>query len=277
MKNILRQKTTIFALIIFGLFTCVWIYLRLIVEATYIQREIIGATYGIMALYGGIVGLFVSKKWGGFKSYLGKAIIMLSLGLLAQEFGQIAYTVLGQLLPKGDIPYPSIGDIGYMGSVVLYIYGVWMLAKTAGIHISIKSLASKIQVVLIPGLILSASYIAFLSHYQFDWSKPLVIFLDFGYPLGQSVYIAIAILVFTLSRRLLGGLMKPVIWFLIIALGVQYMADYMFLYTHAKGTWKAAGLNDYTYFVAYFMMTLSLIAFNQIKIGNSTKTEETNV
>ena len=47
--------------------------------------------YGVMALWGGFWGFSISKHWGGMKSVMGKAIIMFSLGLFAQEVGQIIY------------------------------------------------------------------------------------------------------------------------------------------------------------------------------------------
>lgn len=273
-KKMLKQKSTIGAILIFVLFNVGWIYMRYFIDAdlkqedflgTYDREDILFGTYGLLALYGAVIGLIISKKWGGYKSYVGRSIVMFSLGLLAQVFGQIAYTVQGNIL--GEVPYPSIGDLGYMGSVFFYIYGVWMLAKTTGFHINISSLRNKLQSIVIPLVLLTASYYVFLRGYEFDWSAPLVVFLDFGYPLGQSLYIALAILVFSLSRKLLGGLMKPVIWFLLTALLVQYVADYTFLYSHAQGTWEVGGLNDYTYLVAYLIMTLALIGFGQITVG----------
>lgn len=257
-----NKKLSIISVFIFGIFTLAWIYLRFTVEATQSQLDILGGTYGLMALYGGIVGLKVSSKWGGRKSLIGCAIMLIALGLLAQEFGQIVYTYLG--ITTGDIPYPSIGDIGYFGSVLLYIAGVAVLAKATGFHINIRSLSNKLQAVVIPVALLLVSYTAFLRGYEFDWANPLVVLLDFGYPLGQAVYISIAILVFLLSRKLLGGIMRPVVLFLLGALCVQYFADYTFLYKNANETWEVAGMNDYMYLVAYFVMTTALLRFNTV-------------
>ena len=50
-----------------------------------------GEFYGYMAMWGGVCGLVIAHKWGGTKSLMGKAIYMFSLGLFAQEFGQLAY------------------------------------------------------------------------------------------------------------------------------------------------------------------------------------------
>src|SRR5579872_3006438 len=64
--------------------------------------------YGVMALLGGILGLRVSKKWGGLGSLLGRAILLISVGLLAQEFGQLYYAYLTDI-KHIEIPYPSVG------------------------------------------------------------------------------------------------------------------------------------------------------------------------
>ena len=95
------------------------------------------------------------------------------------------------------------------------------------------------------------------------------VFLDFGYPLGQAFYVSLAILTLILSRKVLGGIMKkPVILFL-VALLMQYISDFSFLYEANRGTWIVGGFNDYIYLISYFLMTISLIyiasVFKQIK------------
>ncbi len=239
------------------------------------QAELFGASYGLMALYGGVVGLFVSKKWGGFKSQIGKAVGFFALGLLAQEFGQLTYSYLGM---NSEVPYPSIGDIGYFGSVILYTLGVWQLAKAAGVGFSLKDRNKKIIATILPLVLLTASYLYFLRGYEFDFSSvtsSIAVILDFGYPLGQTVYLVIALMTYLLSRSLLGGIMKNVVLFLLFALAVQYLADFMFLYQTHNETWKTAGINDYVYLTSYFIMTIALIRFMLVmkKIKNTHEAE----
>ena len=103
------------------------------------------------------------------------------------------------------------------------------------------------------------SYFFFLRDYQFDWSKPLTIFLDFGYPLGQATYVSLALLVLIVSIRSLGGMMKRPVLLLIFALLVQYLCDFNFLYQANRGSWYAGSWGDYLYAVSYFIMTLAII------------------
>lgn len=214
--------------------------------------------YGVMALWGAIWGLSISKKWGFTKSIMGKAILFFSLGLFAQEFGQIVYAYFS-FFEHIEIPYPSLGDVGYFGSIPLYIYGVMLLGQASGVHISMKTFASKIQAILIPVVIVAIGYVLFLRGYEFDWSEPVRIFLDFGYPIGQAIYIAIAILTYSLTRGILGGSMKPRILFFLFALVVQFFADFVFLIQAYYQQWSAGNWNNYMYLTAYFLMTLALI------------------
>ena len=86
--------------------------------------------------------------------------------------------------------------------------------------------------------------------------------LDFGYPFGQAIYVSIAILTLSLSKGLLGGLMKNKIFFLLSALIVQYIADFNFLYQAIQGTWVNGGYGDLIYMTAYFLLAMSLLQFN---------------
>src|SRR3989338_8713065 len=168
--------------------------------------------YFLMAVWGSIWGIAVSRKWGGFESVMGKAILMFSLGLFAQAFGECVYAYYSFYL-NVEIPYPSLGDLGYFGSIPLYIYGAFLLAKASGTSIKLQSLEHKLQAIIIPLVMLTIGYALFLRGYNFDWSDPVKVFLDFGYPLAQAIYISIALLTYLLSKGVLGGIMKNKILF----------------------------------------------------------------
>lgn len=264
-----KEKTAQLAIIFFLIFSVWWVFLFFTSQKNAPGNQLFTSLYGLMALWGGVWGLKISKKWGGVKSLVGKSIIAFSIGLLAQEFGQIYYSY--HLYFFKEILYPSIGDIGYFGSIPLYIYGALNLAKVSGVKVGLRNFRSKLLAIVLPISILLISYFYFLKGYLFDWSKPLTIFLDFGYPLGQAIYVSIALLTYLLSRKLLGGIMKVPVLFILISLFVQYISDFAFLYQLSHGTEYAGGLNDYLYFISYYLMTLSLIQLNTVltKLRNS--------
>ena len=158
-----------------------------------------------------------------------------------------------------EVPYPSFGDIGYFGSVIFYIMGSYFLARVSGLQYSMRSIKEKMIVFLTPVVMLFFSYSFFLKDYQFDFTNKLKIFLDFGYPFSQAIYVSIAILALVLCKNVLGGVMKKPLTFMLVALVFQYFSDFMFLYQTNAGTWYVGGVNDFMYFASYFLMTVSLI------------------
>ena len=222
-------------------------------------------SYWTMAFFGGLFGLLVSQQWGGFKSHMGKSIMFFSLGLWSQVFGQFAYAYYIYIVGV-EVPYPSLGDIGFFGTIPLYILGSYYLAKVSGVALTLKSLKGKLLLLLIPLPVLLLSYTVFLSGYEYDWSIPLTTFLDFGYPLGQSIYIAIALLIYFLSKGILGGIMKGHILFLLFALVVQYLSDFVFLYMASRGTWYPGNINDFMYLTSYFLMSVSVLRIGHVAL-----------
>lgn len=273
-----RIKMLIWVLL--GLFTVWWLYINVMLrdpDHGSLNNQIFAATYGVVSLVGGVVGMAASRKWGGSKSLIGKALLFFSIGLFAQEFGQLAYSFYIYAL-KVDIPYPSVGDIGYFGSVLFYIIAAIHLARATGFRFSIQDKSKKAIAAIVPLLLLSGSYYYFLRGYVFDFSSftsGLTVFLDFGYPLGQAVYIAIVIITYLLSKKMLGGVMKNKILLILFALFVQYAADSSFLYAAKFDKYFAAGANDLLYLFAYAALALGLSSF-MVSIGTGTEAVETD-
>jgi len=259
LQDFKKQPLLIVSSFLFICLTVWWIYINFFYQnVTTNNKQLYAASYQVIALFGAIIGFWMAQRWGGFNSLLGKALSFFSLGLLLQSFGQSAYSYY-IFFQKIEVPYPSIGDIGYFGSVIAYIFGIFYIAKVSGFRSSWKTLKNKIYFFVIPIIILGISYFFFLNGYEFDWSNKLKIFLDFGYPFGQALYVSMAITTWVLSKNVLGGIMKKPILFLIFALVVQYLSDFMFLYQANAGTWNAGELNDLLYSVSYFFMAVALI------------------
>lgn len=220
-----------------------------------------GATYQVIALFGAILGFWISTFWGGWKSRLGRLTLILAFGLLFQSIGQGISSWYVYI--TGDIPYPSWGDVGFFGSVLFYIWASFVLARLSGAVTSLKTFASKLVFILVPIAAIVISYLVFLLGQDLDWSAPLTVFLDIGYPLGQALYVSIAILTFYMSRNVLGGVMRGPIFLFLIALIAQYISDFTFLYQAAHNLYIPEGLNDLMYFVSYYLMAVALIDLGQ--------------
>ncbi len=267
LDKVKHDVSSIFVFSYFLMLTGWWAVLYFFFESRLIEQNLVwAATYQFLAWFGAIYALKNSHVWGDVHSRLGMSMICFGAGLLLQGIGQTVFSFYTTILHI-DIPYPSLADIGFFGSIPFYLSGAYMLAQLSGAEISIKSFAGRIQVLFVPIFMLSFSFIVFLGDYQYDWSQPLKTFLDIGYPLGQAMYVSIAILALSLSWKTSGGMIRQPIIFLIIALVVQYFADFIFLYQAHVETFYSGGTSDFLYLVSYFCMTMALI-----RIGSMSKT-----
>lgn len=270
-KDFVREKLdyprssylSLAATLIFSFLAIWWIYLQLFVEKGNILYYLFSGAYGVMSLYGAICGINTSINWGGLRTLLGRSTYMFSLGLFAQVFGQIVYTYYA-FFKQAAAPYPSIGDIGYFGAIPFYIYGTILLAQSSGIKINFRTFEKKIIAFIIPVVMLTMAYILFLRNYEFEWGRPIKIFLDFGYPLGEAIYISFAIIIFIFSRNILDGIMRSKALLILIALFAQFFADYLFLYDSSN--FYPGNYMDFIYLLAYFTMTLALLSFRSLNI-----------
>lgn len=223
-----------------------------------------GAAYQIVAIFGAVVGLLAAKKWDGYKSLPGRAVTWFSIGLFLQSFGQSVYSYYN-FFQNAVIPYPSLGDIGFMGSVIVYIIGAFTILKASGFQFTIRSYRKKLIAVVVPVILLISCYVFFLYGYVFDWPQPIKIFLDFAYPLGQAVYISIVLVAYLTSLNYSLGAMKYPLLLLLIALTFQYISDFTFLYQANAGTWHVGGINDFLYFISYSLMAFSLLIMGGVR------------
>lgn len=263
LETLKKNRYLQLALIFFSILSFWWftIFLRQLKES--LENSIFTNIYGVMAFYGGILGFFIASKWGGKASLMGRVLLSLSGGLFCQFLGQLFYIYYIYFL-KIENPYPSIGDMFFTLSVVFYLVGTIYLAKIAAVHLTLQSLKNKAQLLLIPLFILILSYWFFLKDLDYDWSKPISVFLDFIYPLGQAGYISVALIVYLFSKKILGGLMKIPILLIITSLVSQYFSDFIFTYLTYKDKWYAGGIDDYLFFLSYTLMTLSIILSGEI-------------
>src|SRR3989344_5390939 len=92
MVTLFKKQRFVQALVVmFVLLSGWWIFLRLYTSPDDIQNQIFAAVYGSIALVGAMAGMVAARRWG-LKSLMGKAMFFFSLGLFAQEFGQLSYS-----------------------------------------------------------------------------------------------------------------------------------------------------------------------------------------
>jgi len=266
-SNPVREKIHFYITLVLFVGLVIWWlfvqYLRVTGSSSFdMAGQAFAAVYGIVALWGGCVTLVVSRKWGLLSSLFGRSLFSFSVGLFLQEFGQLAYSYYISL--KIDIPYPSLGDVGYFGSIFFYIYGAYLLMKLLSISTKGRGLLDKVLMVLAPSALLAVSYLLFLKDHEFTPGFSLVNFLDIGYPLLQCVYVSLAFrsLVFLGSK--FGGTMMRGVLMILVALISQYVSDFVFLFKASRGTYVAGGITDFLYLLSYFLLTIAIIELDLV-------------
>src|SRR3989344_7799958 len=125
-----------------------------------------GVLYPLISLIGGLYGIFVvSRIWGGLQSVMGRGVLFLSWGLLAEVFGQWAWSYY-TMIQGIEVPYPSIADIGYLAIIPLYSYAMLSFAKASGIKFGFRTFLGKIQTLLVPLVMITIAYFFFLQDIQ---------------------------------------------------------------------------------------------------------------
>jgi len=256
----LKKILTILSIGLFSAYTLLWLWLSFNADPQSQLREYFSDTYGVAACFGGIVGLLVSKKWGGLSSVVGRSLIFFSIGLFNQFLGQVSYSIDYYLL-NIENSYPSYGEIFFLSSIPFYILGIINIANASGSKISMRDYKNRLSTLLFPLIMIGISYFMFIKGTPFEEFDLKVNILTFAYPIGQAIYVSLAILAYYLTMTILGGAMRKKVFFILFALLFQYAADSTFLYKTINETWYAADISEYLFVVSYFLMTIAFIQF----------------
>lgn len=238
------------------------------------SRDNFTDTYSLVALIGSVVGLIVAKKWGGFSSRFGKSIAFFAIGLGLQFLGQLIYGYYFRVLDV-ELAYPSIGDIPYLLSNVMYVLAVINILRViTPVGSFLKPLKVLVTSLVMSLGVLAAMYFGFLHLAAQDERGLIFQVVNIAYPLIQSVYFLFGLIALLQARRIAGGKMFWAVFVLLIALVVQYSADFMFLYQSYHDTWEAARLNDLIFVSAYTLMVLSILMINQVRLQLTSSNSE---
>lgn len=265
MKSMFSSRTSWFILCIYFLILIWWIKLFISGQTEGTENYLFGALYPLIALIGGVNGIIVSRKYGGLHSIMGKGIIFLSLALLGQVFGQFVWSYYN-IIAQVEIPYPSIADVGYFSVIPFNCLAMFYFARASGANVSIKTFNGTFQIILIPLVMLLVAYFLFFSNNPVDYSDPIKLFLDLGYPFGEAIYISLAILTYTLTKKLLGGVMRDKMIFVIVAFVLQFITDYTFLYSVSRDFYYNGGYVDLMYATSFTVFSLCLVNFKLLKV-----------
>lgn len=219
--------------------------------------------YGIIPIIGGIWGIFISRKWGSFRSMVGRAIVFVSLGLIFWGIG-ISIWVFYNLVLNEAIPYPSWADAAFIVSWPLWGIGAVYLSRATGAQFGLRNKNGKLFLFFMPVVVIIFSYYFLVTVARGGILVPsiegyLKLFFDLAYPIGDVIILTIALLVYGLSYKYLGGKYRYAVYLILFSFALNYLADFIFSYTTTIETYYNGSLADVFFATTMFVMSLGLI------------------
>jgi hypothetical protein len=264
MKKLIAQYLGLLPTTVCCLLVAAWLPLQFMDAEG--AKDIFTDSYWIIPLLSGIIGLRFSMKWGGFSSTFGRVLAFLSVALLLDSAGLLLNTAIYRI--TGDeLPYPSVGDVLFLGAILSYGVGAWNLLRVFAPNK--KLLVNPVWNILVAilGILILFGFVwvGFLSDGIVDERGLLVRILNAAYPILQLCFLFIALMCLFKVRTVMGGKMFPVVIVLITAICLVYFADYIFLYQSYNDTWSAAGESDILYTLAYGVFSAALYLINRLR------------
>lgn len=218
-----------------------------------------------MPLGWGIVGFLNAKRWGGFKSSLGRGVLFIAAGQFAWGIGNIIFGYYNLIL-KVPVPYPSYADCGFILLYPLSTIGVLSFFRATGASFGLRHKFGKLFLFILPILFMFLSYYLLVTVARggsiTSGGGLLKVFLDVAYPIGDVVVVTFATIIYLLSFKYLGGTFRKPIILIIIGFISTYIADFLFSYTTTVDTYFVGKWVDIFYPTAFLFIGLGLGLLN---------------
>ncbi len=218
----------------------------------------------LLPILGAILSFKKAKHWGSWNSAIGKTLITLGLGLLGWAGGMIVWNYY-LYFTDVQVPFPSLADFFFIMIWPLWTFSMIKLSKATGAKYGFKNMGGKIFSIILAVVSVVVSY-----YLLFIVAKDGVVdlsvttsqlILNFFYPLGDVSILISAVLVFTLSYGFLGGKYKRTVRWLLLGFFINYVADFLFLFTTTNGTYFNGHISDFMYLTMMFILTMGAAGF----------------
>jgi hypothetical protein len=265
MLNRLQKVLCAYLLLLF----VYWSVLHFTHQTSGIYNLLYSFLFSLIPLIAGVVGMFGSNTWGMFKSYIGKGIFFISLGIFLWGAGSMDWSYYNFFLSQ-PAPYPSLADLGFAPSIFFYGLGAFYLSKVTGAKFGLRNNVAKFFVVIAPIVILALSYYILIVIARGGILVPegetgLKTILDIAYPFGDFIALAMSVVISGLSFRYMGGSYLLDIISILAGLGVMFIADSIFSYTTTVGTFYNGDFGDLVLTVGLFLLSFGVLGFFKVR------------
>jgi hypothetical protein len=215
---------------------------------------------GLSALVYAVLGIFTARKWSWLRSGVGRGIFFIALALFMWGVGQMGWSYYLFVDPSVQSPPSHLLDIADFSAIPLWFIGINMLYRATGARYGLKTTKGRIIAAVIAVIMCVVSYYFLVvvarggtAYFKEPfWDQ----FFDLGYSIGDAIIATIAITIYILSKKLLGGRFKPAILLILSAFVLLYFADFFYSYLAGRNVYFNGDLADLLY-----MITISVFGF----------------
>jgi hypothetical protein len=191
-----------------------------------------------------------ARRYGGWSSSIGRAIITFGVGTVLWGFGNFFWfwkNVQGE-----DAPYPSLADAGYLAVLPFAAWSLWELSKVVGVRgrdwlwlpVALLVAFPLNAWIMLPERLLPGD-LSGPEAGTFD--TPLAAVISSTYVLSDVVLLAVAAIVAIGARRAAGGRFLAPVLAVTASIVLLYVGDLVFNYRIAKDTFYNAEVSDLLY------------------------------
>ncbi len=229
--------------------------------------------YAFIPLIGGVFALSTAQRWG-LRGHIGKGFLFLGLGLLAWALGGFAWAYYN-FTGAQEVPYPSLADVGFLGSTWLFMAGLIYLVRVGWSAFKTDPLGRKIVFAIIPlGAALFNFFFLFVKQVcENDVCETTLLFfntvedpleraLNIIYPMNDLVLLSLAAFVLTYSYKLIGGKLTKAFVGMCVSMIVLYIADIIFTMGTSNETYYNGDVSDLMYATSFFILSISIALFH---------------
>lgn len=292
-RNFKVNKLNSFVLAYFIFMVLYWLGLQMTGTKDSAMNLMYSFMLNTLAFLGGVFGVLVSKRWGGTRSALGRGIFFMALGLIA--WGAVGgyiwsyYNGIFNWLPNvyADpvaAPYPSLADVGFIAAIPLWALGMFHLAKATGVKYGLREATGKMYLFLAPIISFVVSYYFLVTVARggavSDGGDSVKVFFDFAYPIGDVAIITVALLIYGLTLRLLGGIYKWPVRITLLGFVTMFFADMAFSYSTTVESYYNGNYADLLFVAAMALLAYGITSMvppkNGAPVANEAPTEVAN-
>jgi hypothetical protein len=90
----------------------------------------------------------------------------------------------------------------------------------------------------------------------------LKVFFDFAYPLVDVIIVTIALLIYSLSLKYLGGRFKWPVLIVVLGFVLNFFTDFYFSYSTTIGTYFNGSFSDLLFVISLFVICFGISSFD---------------